>query len=79
MKRIDADIAELEHQIWQETARRRLGKISLRDWIKVVDVSSLKDRMTELQTLKDHINEVEKLTTFQEGICKRSRGIDAAG
>ena len=65
VKRIDADIAELERRISQKR-QERLGKISLRDSIKVVDVSSLKDRMTELQTLKDHINEVEKLTTLRK-------------
>jgi exonuclease SbcC len=65
VKRIDTDIADLERKISQKR-QERLGKVSLRDSIKVVDVTGLKDRMTELQKQKDHINDVEKLTTLRQ-------------
>jgi len=41
VKRIDTDIADLERKISQKR-QERLGKVSLRDSIKVVDVTALK-------------------------------------
>jgi len=49
-----------------------VGKVSLRDSIKVVDVTGLKDRWQKLQKQKDHINDVEKADYAAARICWRS-------
>jgi len=64
VERLDADIAELERKISQKR-QERLGKVALRDSIVVVDVTGLKNRMTEIQKMKDHINDAEKLVTLR--------------
>lgn len=64
VERLDADIAELERKISQKR-QERLGKVALRDSIVVIDVTGLKNRMTEIQKMKDHINDAEKLVTLR--------------
>ena len=77
VKRIDTDIAHLEWNILKKR-QERLGKVSLRGSIKVVDETGLKDRMTEPAETERSYQRCREADYRAEIICWRSGRIGAA-